>query len=195
MSAKIINNYQLSLSSHQVIPIKSMRLVRAILLLLATWLLAACHPTPSESFRWDGGVVRLDRIHDSLSYIRYERQGKELSSWRLPYPIYRFDWGDVNADGVPEIAVGVIKSTRFFPHPDKRLFLFKLFQGKHIRPLWLGSHVAYHLDDFSIERDSVPALIHTIEHQNDSTIIHAFYRQQGFGIKFLRSTPCSDKIN
>lgn len=168
---------------------------KGILLVLLSLVLAACHSTPSESFQWDGGVVCLDRIHDSLSFIRYERQGKELSSWRLPYPVYRFDWGDVNTDGVPEIAVGVTKSTRFFPHPDKRLFLFKLYQGKHIRPLWLGSHVAYRLDDFSIERDSVPALIHTIEHQNDSTVIHAFYRQQGFGIKFLRSTPCSDKIN
>lgn len=152
-------------------------------------LLAACHSAPAESFQWDGGVVRLDRINDSLSYLRYERNGKELSSWRLPYPVYRFDWGDVNADGVPEIAVGVIKPTRFFPEPDKRLFLFKLFHGKHIRPLWLGSHVAYRLNDFSIVRDSVPALIRTIEHQDDSTFVEALYRQQGFGIKFLYFLP------
>ena len=160
-----------------------------ILLVLLTIVLAACHSTPTESFRWDGGVVRLDRIHDSLSFIRYERQGQELSSWRLPYPVYRFDWGDVNGDGVPEIAVGVIKPTRFFPEPDKRLFLFKLYNGKHIRPLWLGSHVAYPLEDFTILRDSVPALIRTLEHQDDSTLVHALYRQQGFGIKFLYFLP------
>ena len=162
---------------------------KCILPVLLILLLAACHSAPAESFPWDGGVVRLERIHDSLSFIRYERQGKELSSWRLPYPVYRFDWGDVNADGVPEIAVGVIKPTRFFPEPDKRLFLFKLFHGKHIRPLWLGSHVAYRLDDFSIVRDSVPALIRTIEHQDDSTFVEALYRQQGFGIKFLYFLP------
>lgn len=150
-------------------------------------LITACHTSPTESFRWNDGVVRLDRVHDSLSFIRYECQGKELSSWRLPYPVYRFDWGDVNADGVPEIAVGVIKPTRFFPTPDKRLFLFKLYQGKHIRPLWLGSHVAYRLEDFRIERDSVPALIFTTERMAADSIIHAVYRQQGFGIKFLRS--------
>ena len=162
---------------------------KCILPVLLILLLAACHSVPAVSFPWDGGVVRLERIHDSLSFIRYERQGKELSSWRLPYPVYRFDWGDVNADGVPEIAVGVIKPTRFFPEPDKRLFLFKLFHGKHIRPLWLGSHVAYRLDDFSIVRDSVPALIRTIEHQDDSTFVEALYRQQGFGIKFLYFLP------
>jgi hypothetical protein len=149
----------------------------------------ACRPMPPESFRWDGGIVRLEHIHDSLSFIRFERQGKELSSWRLPYPVYRFDWGDINADGIPEIAVGVIKPTRFYPESDKRLFLFKLYHGKHIRPLWLGSHVAYPLEDFSIERDSVPALIHTIERQNDTTLVQTFYRQQGFGVKFLRSIP------
>ena len=82
------------------------------LFLLAIFLIVACRPAPTESFQWDGGVVRLDRIHDSLSFIRYEHRGRELSSWRLPYPVYRFDWGDINADGVPEIAVGVIKPTR-----------------------------------------------------------------------------------
>jgi len=154
--------------------------------LLAVTLLTACHPAPKESFRWDGGVVRLDRIHDSLSFIRYERDGKELSSWRLPYPVYRFDWGDVNADGLPEIAVGVIKATRFFPEPDKRLFLFKLYNGELIRPLWLGSRVGHPLVDFSILRDSVPALIYTTERLSNDSLVHALYRQQGFGIKFLR---------
>lgn len=154
--------------------------------LLIILLTIACHSSHSEGFRWDGGLVRLDRIHDSLSFIRYERQGKELSTLRLPYPVYRFDWGDVNGDGVPEVAVGVIKATRFFPVPDKRLFLFKLYHGKLIRPLWLGSHVAYHLEDFCIERDSVPALIHTTERMTNDSIVHIFYRQQGFGIKFLR---------
>ena len=153
---------------------------------MAVGLLVACQSAHTECFPWDGGVVRLDRIHDSLSFIRYERRGKEMSSWCLPYPVYRFDWGDVNGDGIPEIAVGVIKSTRFFPKPDKRLFLFKLYQGKHIRPLWLGSHVAFRIDDFSIERDSVPALIHTTEWQHDSVPVEALYRQQGFGIKFIR---------
>ena len=153
---------------------------------VAIGLLMSCHSQPEESFAWNGGVVRLDRVHDSLSVIRYEQQGEEVSSWKLPYPVYRFDYGDVNGDGVPEIAVGVIKGTRFFPQPAKRLFLFKLYQGRLIRPLWLGSHVAYELDDFSIERDSIPALIYTTELMPGDSLIRAVYRQQGFGIKFVR---------
>lgn len=153
---------------------------------VAIGMMVSCHSQPPESFVWDGGVVRLDRVRDSLSVIRYERHGQEVSSYKLPYPVYRFDYGDVNGDGIPEIAVGVIKGTRFFPKPAKRLFLFKLYQGKLIRPLWLGSHVAYELEDFSIERDSIPALIYTIERMPNDSLIHAVYRQQGFGIKFVR---------
>ena len=149
--------------------------------------LGACHPSSPESFSWDGGVVRLNRIHDSLSVISYERDGEELSSWKLPYPVYRFDWGDVNADGIPEIAVGVIKPTRFFPQPAKRLFLFKLYRGKLIRPLWLGSRVAHELVDFRIQRDSVPALIVTTERLANDSIVSVVYRQQGFGIKFSKT--------
>ncbi|MBO7418071.1 MAG: nuclear receptor-binding factor 2 [Bacteroidaceae bacterium] len=151
--------------------------------------LIACRPSHPESFAWDGGIVKLNRIHDSLSIISYERDGEELSSWKLPYPVYRFDWGDVNADGLPEIAVGVIKSTRFFSQPAKRLFLFKLYKGKMIRPLWLGSHVANELIDFRIERDSLPALIHTVERLDNDSIVHVEYQQQGFGIKYLKTLP------
>ncbi|MBR1540999.1 MAG: nuclear receptor-binding factor 2 [Bacteroidaceae bacterium] len=148
-----------------------------------------CHTFRTDSFEWDGGTLRLDHIHDSLSVIRYEKHGKELSSWELPYPVYRFDWGDLTGDGVPEIAVGVVKPTRFFPTPAKRLFLFKLYHGKLIRPLWLGSHVAHELVDFHIERDSVPALIHTVELLPDGSQVRCEYRQHGFGIKFVKLLP------
>ena len=153
---------------------------------VTVWSLVACRPSPKESFVWNGGVVRLDRIHDSLSVVRHERGDKELSSWELPYPVYRFDYGDVNGDGIPEIAIGVVKGTRFFPEPAKRLFLFKLYEGRLIRPLWLGSRVANELVDFCIVRDSVPALIQTVERLPNDSIVYAVYRQQGFGIKFLR---------
>ena len=157
--------------------------------MFAILVISACHTSRSDSFVWEDGTLRLDHIHDSLSVIRYEKQGAELSSWELPYPVYRFDWGDLTGDGVPEIAVGVVKPTRFFPTPAKRLFLFKLYHGRLIRPLWLGSHVAHELVDFHIERDSVPALIHTIELLPDGSQVRCEYRQRGFGIKFVKLLP------
>ena len=72
------------------------------------------------------GEIRLEHIHDSLSVLRHFIDGTEVSEWELPYPVYRFDCGDLTGNGTPEIAVGVIKPSRYFPHPEKRLFLFKL---------------------------------------------------------------------
>ena len=58
------------------------------------------------------GEIRLEHIHDSLSVLRHFIDGTEVSEWELPYPVYRFDCGDLTGNGTPEIAVGVIKPTR-----------------------------------------------------------------------------------
>ena len=80
----------------------------------------------------------LSKRHDSLYY---------LNEWRLPYPVYQFQTGDVDGDGHEEALVGVIKSTRFYPEKGRRLFIFHLVKGK-VRPLWLGSKVGGELVDF-----------------------------------------------
>ena len=54
----------------------------------------------------------MERIHDSL-YILHHLIDVGQSSWELPYPVYRFDCGDLTGDSCPEIAVGVIKATRY----------------------------------------------------------------------------------
>lgn len=130
------------------------------------------------------GVIEIERKNDCINILRHTIDGKTVSEWELPYPVFRLDAGDMNNDGVTEVAVGVIKRTRYSPEPQKRLFIFKLYKGLHIRPLWLGSRVAATLDDFKIERDSVPARIHTYEHRNDGTPIEVQYIQRGFGIAF-----------
>ena len=71
----------------------------------------------------------LRKVNDSLYY---------LNDWRLPYPVYQFQTGDVDGDGNEDAMVGVIKSTRFYPEKARRLFIFKLVNGK-ARALWLGS--------------------------------------------------------
>ena len=135
------------------------------------------------------GEIRLEHIHDSLSVLRHFIDGTEVSEWELPYPVYRFDCGDLTSDGTPEIAVGVIKPTRYFPHSEKRLFLFKLYKDRLIRPLWMGSRLARPLVDFHILRDSVPARICTTERVSDDTLVQALYRQEGFGLVFERDLP------
>ena len=44
----------------------------------------------------------LRKVNDSLYW---------LNDWRLPYPVYQFQTGDVDGDGCEDAMVGVIKST------------------------------------------------------------------------------------
>lgn len=161
---------------------------------MACLLAASCTGGENAPFRYQGEdgqhrEIWLEQVHDSLYVLRHAIGGTTVSEWELPYPVYRFECGDLTGDGRPEIAVGVIKPTRHFPHPERRLFLFKLYKGKLIRPLWLGSRVARPLVDFRLVRDSVPARILTTERRPDGTLVQGLYRQQGFGLVFEHDIP------
>lgn len=142
----------------------------------------SCYVYTAENGRMR--TIRLERQNDSLFVLRHSEGDRTLSEWQLPYPVYRFDCGDLTGNGTPEIAVGVIKPTRYFPTPDKRLFLFKLHHGTLIRALWMGSRVARPLENFRVVRDSVPARILTTERATDGTLVQSLYRQAGFGLRY-----------
>lgn len=130
------------------------------------------------------GSIALAAL-DSTWEIRHYIDTVLTDVWVLNDPVYRFDCGDVTGDSIPEILVGVTRATRYRKEMDKRLFIFKLFKGQKIRPLWLGSRVGLPLTDFKVERDSVPAMVHTWERDTDGTTVEMIYRQQGFGLKFV----------
>lgn len=130
--------------------------------------------------------VKLIQYSDSLYSLALYSGDSLRSSWELKYPVYRFDCGDVDGDGITEIAVGTIKPTRFDPKADKRLFLFHITDDLYIRPLWLGSRVSQPLEDFGLKGD--PASIRTIEREQDGTYLVAEYKYRSgkFGIDFER---------
>ena len=119
----------------------------------------------------------LRKQHDSLYW---------LNDWRLPYPVYRFETGDVDGDGSLDAMVGVVKPTRFFPETARRLFIFKQVNGK-ARPLWLGSKLGGILEDFRFippaEGDSI-GLIRALESTSDSLYVVTDYRWGSFGMDF-----------
>ena len=114
----------------------------------------------------------LRKQHDSLYW---------LNDWRLPYPVYQFQTGDVDGDGSPDALVGVIKSTRFYPEEGRRLFIFKQV-NKKARPLWLGSKLGGILEDFRFTDGHLRAL----ESTTDSLYVVSIYRWGGFGMNFDR---------
>lgn len=156
----------------------------AVLLLLAGCSKRQDEWITTDQFVHDSLVISFERINDSLTTIRLKSKGILRDSLLLPYPVYQRDCGDLTGDGLPEIAIGVIKPTRYWPTPDRRLFIYHLFHGRYIRPLWLGSRVGNQLWDFKVCRDSVPARIQTEEILEDSTVVHRQYRIKGFGLSF-----------
>jgi hypothetical protein len=114
-----------------------------------------------------------------------------LDEWKLPYPVYNFEVADADNDGQDDIWVGVIKETRFDKNLRKRLFLFKIIEGK-IRPLWLGSRMSKPLVDFSpaylidsLDKTKKKCIIKTIEQEKNGKFLVANYQWRKFGIEFI----------
>ena len=112
----------------------------------------------------------LKKVHDSLYW---------LNGWKLPYPVYQFQTGDVDGDGMEDAMVGVVKATRFYPEKARRLFIFKLVNGK-ARALWLGSKLGGILEDFRF----VDGKIRALESTTDSLFVVSDYKWDKFGMAF-----------
>ena len=146
----------------------------------ATPCLSSLHPSPFTLHQEDSPFTlhqedspfTLHQEHDSLYW---------LNDWRLPYPVYRFETGDVDGDGREDAMVGVIKSTRFHPEKGRRLFVFKEVDGK-VRPLWLGSRLGAILIDFRF----IDGRVRALETDGQGRYGVTDYRWQDFGMAFDR---------
>ena len=140
-------------------------------------------------------AFELRQENDSLYWLT-ATGGNKADGWRLAYPVYQFQTGDVNGDGSEDAMVGVIKKTRYYPM-GRRLFIFKQIDGtnkkgepcKKVRPLWLGSKLGGILEDFRFiapaDGDSL-GRIRALESTTDSLYVVSDYKWSGFGMKFDR---------
>ena len=109
---------------------------RTIITVITAWLLMLMpmggRSQETGDRRQETGVesqgYELRKEHDSLYWLR-ATGGRKADEWRLPYPVYQFQTGDVDGDGSMDAMVGVIKKTRFYPL-GKRLFIFKQIDAK-----------------------------------------------------------------
>ena len=76
-----------------------------LLILIALWI--CTNKCAAQSFE-------LKKENDSLYWI---------NDWRLPYPVYQYQTGDVDGDGNADAIVGVIKATRYYPEKARRIFI------------------------------------------------------------------------
>ena len=172
---------------------------RTITLIVTAWLLMLPYAGRAQAFE-------LRQENDSLFWLMATGENK-AEGWRLPYPVYQFQTGDVDGDGSEDAMVGVIKGTRFYPQKARRLFIFKQVDGhtskgeacKKVRPMWLGSKLGGILEGFrfvvpadtansSDSADSAKGdtrgTIRALESTTDSLYVVSDYKWSGFGMKF-----------
>lgn len=143
--------------------------LKTIILTLALTTGGTISLAQTTGMREDNGFT-LRKEHDSLYW---------LNDWKLPYPVYQYQTGDVDGDGHIDAIVGVIKSTRFYPEKARRIFIFKEI-NKKARPMWLGSKLGGILEDFRFVNGKIRAL----ESTTDSLYAVSDYVWGGFGMKF-----------
>lgn len=102
-------------------------------------------------------------------------------AFTVNYPVYHFELGDVDRDGNVDICLGVIKKTHCDSTSKKRLFFYRLDQGR-IRPLWLGSKVSHELVDFRYITEQNNKYIRTVEKEINGNYLVAEYEWKGFGL-------------
>ncbi len=104
------------------------------------------------------------------------------SIWPLRYPVYQYQFGDINHNGNVDLAVGVFKATRYDSIKRNRLFLFQV-RNNSIIPLWLGSSVGHPIVDFRVLEDSHgDQFIRILGLEKSEKYLIADYVWYGFGL-------------
>lgn len=128
--------------------------------------------------------LSLIKDNDSLFYVQIKTDSS-INRWKLPYPVYHFQTGDINNDGLEEILVGVVKTTRFDPVIGNRLFIFKNYNGL-VRPLWLGSRLGQPIVNFKFVKTNAGSRVRSIEQEKSGKYLVAEYKWRKFGLEFTQ---------
>ena len=121
----------------------------------------------------------------SLEGGRRERlrwDASALKPWKLMT-------GDVDGNGIDDIAIGVYKESPLHQVMAKRPFIYS-FDGKAISPLWRGSRLSRPFEDFilyDLDGDGICEIISS-EYLEDRGMVINSYKWRGFGFEgYLQS--------
>jgi hypothetical protein len=144
-------------------------------------------PERSRTISFSSGSTSLTKL-DALPGYRLtfkSRQTEREQNLHIPFPVYRFDVGDVNNDGNTDILLGVSKTTHFDPVVRRRLFVYRTGAGG-LQPLWLGSRVCLALVDFRCIRHRAMTMVMTIEQEQDGQYCNGLYKWHDFGFELVQ---------
>ncbi|UOQ74341.1 CapA family protein [Hymenobacter cellulosilyticus] len=131
-------------------------------------------------------TARLRYRARARQYQVHTRVDSRTTLLDLGFPLYRFTQGDVDNDGQPDLLVGPIKATRFDSTVRRRLFVYRLREGRWV-PRWLGSQVVHRLLYFRpARRADGRTVVLTLERAPDGRYYVGRYYWQGFGLTLDR---------
>lgn len=130
------------------------------------------------TFRW------VDK-NDWYTVELYDFVSRRSDRIIIPYEIYDIQTGDINRDWHTDICIGLIKPTPFDPVLRKRLFIFSIDRD-YLRPLWLGSRLAYSFERFKVTETNSGCVVRTLEKEKGGRWSVSEYRWQCFGLAFVR---------
>ena len=138
----------------------------------------------------------LENGEDYGKYVEVYSDYRSVGKWPVAFgePDYRFDLsdmrplkvqaGDIDGDGVTELAVCVYKEAKFHPVGAKRPFFYDIVEGR-LAPIWLGSRLARPFDDYvlaDVDQDGICEIV-SIETARSGRKLFAAYDWKGFGFE------------
>lgn len=139
---------------------------------------------------------RLETGEAYGKYVEVYSDYRIVGKWPVAFgePDYRFDLsdmrplkvqaGDIDGDGVTELAVCVYKEAKFHPVGAKRPFFYDIVEGR-LAPIWLGSRLARPFDDYvlvDVDQDGICEIV-SIETARSGRKLFAAYDWKGFGFE------------
>lgn len=140
---------------------------------------------------WSVPLVRPEatyevRLSPSIAKpLQIWRNGRLLDSYlKSSYRPWKLEVADVEGDGLPEIAIGVVRRTRNKPFDHNCLFIMR-FDGKRLVKKWMGSSMGRPLLDFHFGSSArgKPAVLYTLERTLEDRVALSGWDWDGFGFK------------
>lgn len=118
-------------------------------------------------------------IYSNMERINelYREDFSELKPWKI-------ETGDIDADGIDEITIGVYKKTIFHKVMDKRPFIYS-YKDNRLHPKWRGSRLSRPLEDYTfydIDCDNFDEIVSIELMENGRKTLNS-YKWKDFGFE------------